>query len=185
MGLARIVSLLIALFVVFCLHVGVNIVNRVLMELFCSPDNDSLLNCSFLVFIVLFFLLSIRPCNFGRYSYCLVCAEILLQLLYFAWCLNFQFLLVCDVLPYLDKYWFGKLPIYKFLLLLLIIYIIWFHVFAVVELKVNWGGDDDCEDSDNTCDNENTCDNSCSDTGPMCCKPCTPRCSPRPSGDCC
>lgn len=133
---------------VFSLHIGVNIINRVSMELFfCQSDsNKNALNCSFLVLVVLFILLSSKPCHFARYCRVLLYAELLLQLLYLCWFLKLHDLLMCDLIPALDKFWIGDLTVYKFLLLVTTLYMLWFYMFTLIEFKINWNPtqDDDC-----------------------------------------
>ncbi|KAI5710660.1 hypothetical protein M8J75_010493 [Diaphorina citri] len=143
MGLGRFIQLALAILVVLCLHIGVNIINRVILEVcYYQQDADKMaLNCSFLVFLVL-------------YCCILVCAELLLQLLYLCWFLKLHYLLMCDLIPSLDNSWLGGLAVYKFLLLLLILYVLWFHVLGAVECKIKWDSDDCGDPSESDCEPE-------------------------------
>ncbi|KAI5751791.1 hypothetical protein M8J77_010893 [Diaphorina citri] len=156
MGLGRFIQLALAILVVLCLHIGVNIINRVILEVcYYQQDADKMaLNCSFLVFLVLFLMLQARPKHFGRYCCILVCAELLLQLLYLCWFLKLHYLLMCDLIPSLDNSWLGGLAVYKFLLLLLILYVLWFHVLGAVECKIKWDSDDCGDPSESDCEPE-------------------------------
>ncbi|KAL1460035.1 hypothetical protein WDU94_011975 [Cyamophila willieti] len=134
------------------------------MEIFCSSENDTILNCSFLVFAVLCYLLNIKPCHFARYSRALVTGELTLQgiyiVIYLVWCLKFHSLLICDLLPFTSKYWFGDILIYKLFITMASIYVVWFYFLANLEFKINWGGDDDCgcpEDDDDDDDDRINC----------------------------
>ncbi|KAL1459927.1 hypothetical protein WDU94_011872 [Cyamophila willieti] len=198
MGWSKLVCKLSAVFVVFWLHVLVNIINRVIIEIFYSdsdPDK-SILNCSFLVMVIVFALLTLKPCNYARYARFLVGAEIFMQVLHLLWLAQLQCLLIGDILPFLEKYWIGQLALYKIALLVATLYILWLHFLANIEFKICWTPppDDswDCASASEWSSQSSQQppkspkpSSQCPSCGPSSCPPPPPCCwSPRACGDC-
>lgn len=205
MGFMKLVYIAFAVVVALCLHVGVNFLNRVICELFLCEDCDrNVLNCSFLVLVVLFTVLTLQPCHFASFCRVLALGELILQLLYLFWFCNLHFLLICDIIPYLEKTWLGGFALWKILLLLLILWIIWIFFLPSFECQVKWR---DCDEDATTVVSSNSswCNQvygssrskskggSCAppdDDDDDCpspdndCPPCPPPSSPRNSGDC-
>uniref|UniRef100_A0A8D9AY05 Uncharacterized protein n=1 Tax=Cacopsylla melanoneura TaxID=428564 RepID=A0A8D9AY05_9HEMI len=153
-------------FVVFLLHVLVNIINRVIIEL-CpsiSDEDKTIFNCSFLVMAIVYALVTLKPCNFVQYARYLVGGEIFMQCLHLLSLAQVQCLLLGDILPFLENSWIGCLTLYKVVLFVGTLYILWVHFLAHMEFTICWSPPpDDCM---GPCSPSSDCNSSCSPNSP-------------------